>query len=146
MEARGGTGIIRAAAAGEAPIGRTQQPTRSDVATRRLVEQKLRELIKRLKEADGQVHSSLAESLPEPRTIQIVIPDLEATYWTEMSGGVMGRLHSGPPGSADIRIRCSSDHLVEMVDGKRSLFSSYLAGQLKIDASFTDMLRLRKLA
>jgi hypothetical protein len=116
------------------------------VATKRLVEQKLRELIKRLKQADSRVHSSLAESLPEPRIIQIVIPDLEATYWTEMSGGVMGRLHSGPPPSADIRIRCGSDHLVEMVDGKRSLFSSYLAGHLKIDASFTDMLRLRKLA
>ena len=116
------------------------------MATKRLVEQKLRELIKRLKEADSQVHSALAESLPESRIIQIAIPDLEATYWTEMSGGVMGRLHSGPPENADIRIRCNSDHLVEMVDGKRSLFSSYLAGQLKIDASFTDMLRLRKLA
>ena len=116
------------------------------MATKRMVEQRLRELIKRLKQADSQVHSSLAESLPDPRIIQIVIPDLEATYWTEMSGGVMGRLHPGPPPSADIRIRCSSDHMVEMVDGKRSLFSSYLAGQLKIDASFTDMLRLRKLA
>lgn len=116
------------------------------MAAKRLVEQKLRELIKRLKDADSQVHSSLAESLPESRIIQIEIPDLDATYWTEMSDGVMGRLHAGPPASADIRIRCSSDHLVEMVDGRRSLFSSYLSGQLRIDASFTDMLRLRKLA
>jgi len=116
------------------------------VATKRMVEQRLRELIKRLKQADDQVHSSLAETLPESRIIQIVIPDLEATYWTEMSGGVMGRLHSGPPAGAHIRIRCTSDHLVEMVDGKRSLFSSYLSGQLKVEASFTDLLRLRKLA
>jgi hypothetical protein len=116
------------------------------VATKRLVEQKLRELIKRLKQADGQVHSSLAETLPEPRIIQIEIPDLDATYWSEMSGGVMGPIHSGPPARADIRIRCTSDHLVEMVEGKRSIFSSYLAGQVKIDASFADMLRLRKLA
>jgi hypothetical protein len=116
------------------------------VATKRLVEQKLRELIKRLKEADSQVHSSLARSLPDPRIIQIEIPDLDATYWTEMSDGVMGRLRTGPPASSDIRIRCTSDHLVQMVDGQRSLFSSYLAGQIRIDASFTDMLRLRKLA
>jgi hypothetical protein len=116
------------------------------VAAKRQVEQKLRELIKRLKLADGQVHSSLADTLPEPRIIQIVIPDLDSTYWTEMSGGMMGRLHTGPPARADIRVRCTSDHLVEMVDGQRSLFSSYLSGQLKIEASFTDMLRLRNLA
>jgi hypothetical protein len=116
------------------------------VATKRQVEQKLRELIRRLKQADGQVHSSLAETLPESRIIQIVIADIDATYWTTMSGGMMRGLHAGPPPTSDIRIRCSSDHLVEMVDGRRSLFSSYLTGQLKIEASFTDMLRLRKLA
>jgi SCP-2 sterol transfer family len=116
------------------------------VATKTKVEQKLRQLIKRLKEADSNVHSSLADTLPEPRTIQIVIPDLEASYWTEMVDGVMGRMHEGEPQRADIRIRCTSDHLVEMVDGRRSLFASYLAGQLKIEASFTDMLRLRRLA
>jgi hypothetical protein len=116
------------------------------VATKTLVEQKLRELIRRLKEADRRVHSSLAESLPDPRIIQIVIPDLDATYWTEMANGVMGSLHKGEPPRGDIRIRCTSDHLVEMVDGKRSLFASYLSGQLRIEASFTDMLRLRKLA
>jgi hypothetical protein len=116
------------------------------VATKRLVEQKLRELITRLKQADNDVHSSLARSLPEPRVIQIDIPDLDATYWTEMTDGVMGRLRSGPPPNSDIRIRCTSDQLVQMVDGERSLFSSYLSGQIKIDASFTDMLRLRKLA
>jgi len=34
-----------------------------------MVEQRLRELIKRLKQADDQVHSSLAETLPESRII-----------------------------------------------------------------------------
>jgi hypothetical protein len=116
------------------------------VATKREVEQKLRELIRRLREADDRVHSSLASSLPQSRVISIEIPDLDATYWTEMSDGVMGGLHSGPPASADIRVKCNSDHLVEMVDGNRSMFSSYLAGHVRIEASFTDMLRLRKLA
>jgi hypothetical protein len=143
-------GIIRAATGPAAgivrPAGRNRSWRGSLVATKRQVEQKLRELIRRLREADSKVHSSLASSLPEPRVISIEIPDLGATYWTEMSDGVMGRLHSGPPDRADIRVKATSDHLVEMVDGKRSLFSAYLAGQLKIDASFTDMLRLRKLA
>jgi hypothetical protein len=58
----------------------------------------------------------------------------------------MHGLHRGAPGQADIRVRVASDHLVDLVDGKKSLFSSYLGGQVKIEASLSDLLRLRKLA
>jgi hypothetical protein len=117
------------------------------VATRRQVELKLRELIGRLDAADGDVRGSLAESLPDPRTIEVVLPDLEASYWTEMAAGKMGRLRPGPPPSqAAIRIHVPSDHLIELVDGRKSLFTSYVGGQVRIEASFTDLLRLRKLA
>ena len=116
------------------------------MATRRQVEGKLRELIRRLDDADSDVTGSLAENLPESRIVEVSIPDLECTYWTELVGGRMGPLHSGAPPQAEIRVRVSSDHLVELVDGRRSLFSSYLSGQVRIDASFGDMLRLRRLA
>jgi hypothetical protein len=33
-----------------------------------------------------------------------------------------------------------------LIDGKRSLFSSYLAGRVKVEASIGDLLRLRRLA
>ncbi|HYV01499.1 MAG TPA: SCP2 sterol-binding domain-containing protein [Actinomycetota bacterium] len=116
------------------------------MATKRAVESKLRELIGRLDAAGEDVHDSLAESLPDRRIIEVDVPDLETSFWTEMSGGRMGKLHPGAPPSADIRIRVDSDHLVSLIDGKRSLFSSYLGGQVKIEASFGDLLRLRKLA
>jgi SCP-2 sterol transfer family protein len=116
------------------------------VATKRQVETKLRQLIKRLDQANHEVRGSLAESLPETRIIEVVIPDLETSYWTELDGGRMDGLHEGSPRQAEIRVRVSSDHLVELVDGRISLFSAYLAGQVSIDASFSDLLRLRKLA
>jgi hypothetical protein len=116
------------------------------VATKRQVETKLRQLIKRLDQADTQVRGSLADSLPESRIVQVEIPDLGTSYWTELAGGRMEGLHEGPPRQAEIRARVSSDCLVDLVDGKKSLFSAYLAGQVSIDASFSDMLRLRKLA
>jgi hypothetical protein len=117
------------------------------VATRREVERKLRELIARLDAADKRVRGSLAESLPDRRVIEVVVPDLGASYWTEMAGGLMGKLRHGPPPTeAGIRIHVSSDHLVELVDGEKSLFSSYVGGQVRIEASFSDLLRLRKLA
>jgi hypothetical protein len=116
------------------------------VATKRQVEQKLRELIARLDEAGSDVHGSLAETLPETRVIEVTTPDLDAVWWTEMFGGRMGPLHKGTPKNADIRVRCASDDLVQLVEGRKSLFSSYLGGHVKIEASFSDLLRLRKLA
>lgn len=116
------------------------------MATKRQVEAKLRRLIKRLNGADHEVRGSLAESLPDARIIELVIPDLGTSYWTELASGRMDGLHEGSPRQAEIRVRVPSDYLVELVDGKKSLFSGYLSGQVKIQASFSDLLRLRKLA
>jgi hypothetical protein len=127
-------GIIRAAARGVT------------VATRRQVESKLRELIGRL-DAASDVRGSLAESLPDARIVEVLVPDLAASWWTEMTGGGMGPLrHGPPPQQAEIRIHVGSDHLVELVNGEKSLFSSYLGGHVRIEASLTDLMRLRKLA
>jgi hypothetical protein len=116
------------------------------VATKREVERKLRELIKRLDDAEGGVRGSLAGALPDSRVIEVIVPDLGASYWTELRGGKMGTLHSGVPTEPEIRVHVPSDVLVELVEGHRSMFSSYLSGQVKIEASFSDLLRLRKLA
>lgn len=116
------------------------------MATRRQVESKLRELIGRLDSA-SDVRGSLAESLPDARIVEVLVPDLAASYWTEMTGGRMGPLRTGPaPQEAEIRIHVGSDHLVGLVNGEKSLFSSYLGGQVRIEASLTDLMRLRKLA
>ncbi len=116
------------------------------MATKRQVEAKLRTLIRRLDAADRSVHGELAHTLPDARTISLTVPDLEATYWTEMSGGHLGPLQKGAPPHADIRVSVSSDDLVALVDGRASLFSSYMSGRTKIEASIGDMMRLRKLA
>jgi hypothetical protein len=116
------------------------------VATQRQVEAKLRELINRLDTADERVRGSLSESLPDAKVLEVHVHDLDAIYWTEMSGGQMGKLTSGPSGRPDIRVQLSSDDLVDLVDGRRSLFSSYLSGHVKIEASLGDLMRLRRFA
>ncbi|HMC37693.1 MAG TPA: SCP2 sterol-binding domain-containing protein [Actinomycetota bacterium] len=116
------------------------------MATKRQVERKLRELIERMDENSGEAKQSLAQTLPDARIIELFVPDLPATYWTELSDGSMHRLRPGPADQADIRVRVGSDDLIALLDGERSLFSSYLAGQVKIEASLSDLLRLRRLA
>ena len=116
------------------------------MATKRQVEAKLRELIRRLDRADRGVQGSLSEALPDPRVVEVTVTDLGEVYWTELASGRMSSLHAGAPHDADIRVRLTGDHLVELVDGEKSLFSSFIAGQIKIEATFGDLMRLRKLA
>ncbi len=115
------------------------------MAAKRTVEEKLRELMSRL-DGSEDAQGSLAESLPDEKIIAVTLPDIDAEYWTVMHAGRMEKLHRGAPERSDIRIRVDSDHLVELVDGQRSLFSAVMAGQVKIEASISDLLRLRKLA
>lgn len=96
--------------------------------------------------ADDHVRGSLADALPDGKIIQVTVPDLPGTYWTELASGTMHDLHEGPAERADIRIEVQSDHLIELVDGRSSLLGSFLSGAVKIDASLGDLLRLRGLA
>lgn len=114
------------------------------MASRTEVEEKLTELIERL-DASDQGARAIEDSLPERRIVALHVPDLDARYWTQMEGGRMGPLQRGDRDGSDIRITAGSDDLVELIDGRGSLFSAYLAGRVRIDASFADLLRLRRL-
>jgi predicted lipid carrier protein YhbT len=114
------------------------------MASRDDVQQRLEELITRLAASDRGARS-LADTLPEPRVLTVHVTDLQADFWTVLEAGKMEPLREGKPDEADIRIRAPSDTLLDLIDGKGSLFSAYLAGRVRIDASMSDLLRLRKL-
>jgi hypothetical protein len=115
------------------------------VATKRQVEAKLRELIKRLGQTEEGM-AALSQALPEPRIIEVYVPDLDETYWTELAAGRMGTLRRGGSEGADIRLEARSDDLIDVLDGRTSMFSSYVGGRMKVEASFADIMRLRRLA
>jgi hypothetical protein len=109
------------------------------------VEEKLRELIARLDASDPEVKASLRASLPEPRVLWLRLPDLEADYWTELDANGMRRLHAGAREDAHVRISADSDELLDVIDGRRQLLPAYLAGKIRIDASFEDLLQIRRM-
>jgi hypothetical protein len=113
--------------------------------SREQVEEKLRELIARLDASENGARA-LGDSLPDRHVLAVHVSDLAADYWTELAGGRMGRLRDGPRIDAHIRVTATSDDLVGLIEGRGSLFSAYLAGRVRIEASFIDLLRLRKLA
>lgn len=115
------------------------------MATARAVEKRLNELIRRLDQAPQQAQDNLARALSTPRVIEITVTDLDARYWTQLADARFDELHAGSARDPHIRVSASSDDLVAMIDGNKSLFSSYLAGHVKIQASLSDLLSLRKL-
>ena len=114
------------------------------MASRTEVERKLSGLIARL-DASQEGARSLAGTLPEPRTLAVHLSDLGDTYWAVLEGGRLGALTRGEPDRGDITIRAPSDVLVDLIDGNGSLFAAYLAGRIRIEASVSDLLRLRRL-
>jgi hypothetical protein len=117
------------------------------LASKHEVERHLEDLLTRLGDADGTVHASLSNALPDARVIEVTFPDIDASYWTTVAGGTMDGVHPGPCDQApDIRLRMDSDQLIDMVEGRKSFVSSFLTGQVKVDAGLSDLLRLRRLA
>lgn len=119
--------------------------TEVSLASEQEVEERLETLIARLDENEN-VAGRLRGSLPEDRILSLRVTDLGADYWTSLEGGRLGTLQRGKHDQAHIRITASSDDLVELIDGNSGLFSAYLAGRVRIEASFSDLMRLRKLA
>ena len=109
------------------------------------VEQKLHQLIARLGESE-EAARELERSLPDPRVIQLHVTDLDAFYWTELARGRLSPLENERHPQPHIKIAGASDDLVALVDGGASLFSAYVSGRIRIEASFSDLLKLRRLA
>lgn len=109
------------------------------------VEAELQKLVDRLAQADPGVHAELHRTLGGSRIVQMEVPDLETSFWSELTDGRMGDVRRGQPERTDIRITADSDDLIAMIEGTKPLFSSYLAGHVRVQASVSDLLALRRL-
>ena len=104
------------------------------------VERILHELISRLERVDP----SYRAMMPSRRTIQAECPDLGLVYHAFWRDGKLTELHEGEPDRrADIRVRVDSDDLLALVDQDAEFRRAVNDGRVRIDASMTDLLRLR---
>lgn len=81
--------------------------------------------------------------LPSTRTIEAVLPDIDAVYHAEWRDGRLGPLRRGPAPRPDIRVRVTAEDLLALVDGRLTLAEAYATDRLGVEASLTDLLRLR---
>jgi len=103
------------------------------------VEAILDRLLTQLGEVDDQARSVM----PSERLLRASCPDLDLVRYASWRTGQLTLLDDAPSRRADIRISVRSDDLVKLTSGTLTFGQAYLSGRIRIDASMSDLLRLR---
>lgn len=98
-------------------------------------------LLARLGDVDGSARSLL----PTDRLVEARCPDLGYVRYARWQDGTLVLLDDEPDRRPDIRISVRSDDLIAMVDGDLPFGRAYASNRIRLDASMTDLLRLRAL-
>jgi len=111
------------------------------MATQQECRAALEALAATLAENAAAVHSRV--NLDRPLTCRVT--DLGIAFHGRLTGGRLVGLTDGDDPAAKIRLTTTSNDLVGLVNGHVHFASAWAHGRVKIDASFTDLLKLRKL-
>jgi putative sterol carrier protein len=79
------------------------------------------------------------------RSLACHIRDLNASFHGRIEGGRIVDLTDGDDPRAQIRLSVDSDDLLALVAGELNFASAWASGRVSVKASFTDLLKLRKL-
>ncbi|MGH3715880.1 MAG: SCP2 sterol-binding domain-containing protein [Micromonosporaceae bacterium] len=89
--------------------------------------------------------SNTGGSMDLDRTVSLDITDLGSGFHGRLTGGRLTGISDGSDPRAKIKIKGRSDDLIAMIDGKLNLASAWASGQIKVDASMFDLIKLRTL-
>ncbi|MFJ2032477.1 SCP2 sterol-binding domain-containing protein [Streptosporangium sp. NPDC087985] len=104
----------------------------------------LRKLAEQFEEVDQESRSRHVVE----RSVSCHIRDLGVTFYGRIHHGGLGPFDDLPPADgrpAEVKLTIGSDDLVSLVNGELDMGRAVFSGRVKVDASFGDLLRLRKL-
>jgi len=93
----------------------------------------------------GGVDSDTRSKHVLDRSIACRVRDLDTTFRGELRGGQLREIRTGDAAGAQIKLHVSSDDLVALTEGGLSFPVAWATGRLRIDASISDLLKLRSL-
>jgi hypothetical protein len=79
------------------------------------------------------------------RTLSAHITDLGVTFSGRLHDGVIDGITLDPAPKAQIRLQMTSDDLVALSDGSLDFVKAWTSGQVKLEASVLDLLKLRSM-
>ncbi|MFJ2866712.1 SCP2 sterol-binding domain-containing protein [Kitasatospora sp. NPDC087314] len=104
----------------------------------------LEQLSRNMAKSTGDVRTAAALD----RSLSCRITDLDLTFTGRLRDGRIQDLAAAPgapAGKAEIRLTMSSDDLVALVGGRLNFASAWAGRQVRLEAGFRDLLRLRTL-
>ncbi|MEZ5116505.1 MAG: hypothetical protein R2737_09585 [Candidatus Nanopelagicales bacterium] len=101
----------------------------------------IEELARRLEPHGPQVR---AHNLPD-RTLGCTLLDLDVTFWGTLTDGALVDITDAPGPKPQIRLVMDSDDLIALTDGSLKFSHAWATGQVRLDASLRDLLRMRSL-
>jgi hypothetical protein len=79
------------------------------------------------------------------RTLTLWVSDLKEVFTARLGSDGLTGITRGGQHDGQVRLRVSSDDLLALTRGELSFPVAWATGRVKIDASITDLLRLRAL-
>ena len=113
------------------------------MATKDEVGRAIERLMARL---DGN-QDNVRSAIPGRKVIGCLVTDLGAGWYSVIEDGrVSPPTETPPPGEqVTVLLKLRSDDLIDLVEERTSFMSAFLSGKVRVDASLTDLLRLRTL-
>lgn len=79
------------------------------------------------------------------RSVGVTVLDLDITFKGDLVDGYLVDLRRSSSHQADLRLLCSSDDLIGLVEGEIPFAHAWSTGRIRIDASIFDLMKLRSL-
>ena len=113
------------------------------MATKDEVTRALERLMARL---DGN-EAGVRSAIPGRKVMGCHVPDLDVSWFSVIQDGHVSPPSETPPAEEPVAVllKVNSDDLIDLVEERTSFMSAFLSGKVRVDASLTDLLRLRTL-
>lgn len=112
------------------------------MATKDEVSKAIGRLMARL---DGN-EENVRSAIPGRKVLGCLVTDLDASWYSVIEDGHVSAPTQSPPDEpVAVLLKVRSDDLIDLVEERISFTSAFLSGKVRVDASLTDLLRLRTL-
>jgi hypothetical protein len=113
------------------------------VATKDEVGRAIERLMARL---DGN-QDNVRSAIPGRKVMGCLVTDIDASWYSVIEdGNVSPPTETPPPGEqVAVLLKLRSDDLIDLVEERTTFMSAFLSGKVRVDASLSDLLRMRAL-
>jgi len=107
--------------------------------------EEVHDAVERLNAMFGDLDDATRRKIPD-ESIGVYVKDLDVAYGCRFEAGEVvdvRRIEQQELTGRTVRIACTSDVLLDVVDGRLHFGHAWATGRIRVDAKFRDILKLR---